>query len=162
MISIEFANQQRVLSVDEARLRRAVLDVLEGASIAEAEISVALVDDATIHQLNRRYLEHDWPTDVLSFVLERDECRLEGQIVASAETAATAAAQFGWTPADELLLYVIHGTLHLVGVEDETPPQREEMRRREAECLARFGLTPHWPEGAPSDGSDDPGGNEIL
>ena len=56
------------------------------------------------------------------------------------------AVRWGWAAEDELLLYLIHGMLHLVGVDDATPKQREEMRRREAECLAAFGLKPHWEE----------------
>ena len=67
------------------------------------------MDDRTIQQLNRQYLDHDEPTDVLSFLLEREAERLEGEIVVSRDTAACSAPAYGWTPADELLLYVIHG-----------------------------------------------------
>ncbi|MBN2021705.1 MAG: rRNA maturation RNase YbeY [Pirellulales bacterium] len=142
--AIQFANEQTILPVDKIRLRRAVRGILKDAALAQAQVSVAIVDDPAIHRLNREYLRHDYPTDVLSFVLEREDDRLEGQIVASAETALAAAGRYGWAPEDELLLYVIHGTLHLVGVEDETPAQRARMRRREAESLARFGLEAPW------------------
>ena len=146
MISIEIANQQNVLDIDEVRLKAAVAAVLEEERIEDAQISLAVVDDETIHELNRRYLEHDYATDVLSFVLERSEQRLEGQVIVSAETALTGSRRYGWEPADELLLYAIHAALHLVGVDDGTPDEREEMRRREASILSRFGLQPHWEE----------------
>ncbi len=120
--------------------------ILDEASIGEAEISVAVVDDPTIHQLNRQYLSHDDPTDVLSFVLERSAERLEGEVVVSADTACRTAPRFAWSAADELLLYVIHGTLHLVGHDDRTPDDRAAMRARERACLGRFGLEPRYEE----------------
>ena len=81
---------------------------------------------------------------MLSFPLEQSAERLEGEVVVSAQTAAAAAGRFGWSAADELLLYVIHGTLHLMGVGDTTPLEQAEMRARERACLDRFGLKPHW------------------
>lgn len=147
--TIEVADEQTVLAVDEDRIRRAVKLVLEASRIDRADVSVAVVDDPTIHQLNRRYLDHDHPTDVLSFVLSRGEDELEGQIVVSAETARAEAAGYGWPPENELLLYVVHGALHLTGQEDQTVESRARMREREKEILARFGLEPRW--GASSD-----------
>ena len=146
MISIEIANQQNVLEVDQQRLKAAVAMVLEEERIEDAQISLAVVDDETIHELNQRYLQHDYATDALSFVLERSRQRLEGQVIVSAETALAVSRRYGWEPADELLLYAIHAALHLVGVDDGTPDEREEMRRREASILSRFGLQPHWEE----------------
>jgi probable rRNA maturation factor len=72
---------------------------------------------------------------------------LEGEIIVSAETAATAAQRFGWSSDDELLLYVVHGTLHLVGYDDTNPPARSEMRSKEQLYLAEFGLDPRYDEG---------------
>src|SRR5690606_30793878 len=117
-------------SIDAARLEAAVRGVLAEAKIARAEVSVAVVDNATIWRLNREHLDHDWATDVLSYRLDEgsDDEPLEGQIVVSAEMAESRAAEFGWSAADELLLYVIHGALHLVGYEDHSDEQREAMR----------------------------------
>jgi probable rRNA maturation factor len=143
MLTVEINNDQASLAVDEERLRQAVENVLRAGGIATAEVSVAIVDDATIHRLNVQYLDHDYPTDVLSFLLERSGDRLEGEIIASADTATRNATEFGWSAADELLLYVIHGALHLVGYDDSTDELQDVMRAAEAEQLARFGLEPH-------------------
>ncbi|HBO42607.1 MAG TPA: rRNA maturation RNase YbeY [Planctomycetaceae bacterium] len=148
--TIEIADEQSAWDVDPEPLRRAVELVLEGASVRRAEVSVALVDDEAMREMNRRYLEHDYATDVLSFVLERSADRVDGQIVVSVDTARAEAAGWGWTPADELLLYVIHGALHLVGHDDAKADEREAMRRREKEVLAQFGLEPRWKQAAPS------------
>src|SRR5436190_16209897 len=127
MLSLEVAHEHP-MPIDAARLRRAIETILREGGVAEGEISLAIVDDSTIHGLNRQYLAHDEPTDVLSFVLERDGARLDGQIVASADMAQRTAARFGWQPVDELLLYVIHGALHLIGHDDSTPAERCLMR----------------------------------
>ncbi len=145
MIHIEITNQQaessaEPLPVDETRIRQAVEMIVEDAAVADAQISVAIVDDSTIAQVHRDFLDLDEPTDVISFVLEEGPGSLEGEVVASADTARREAAAYGWSPEDELLLYVIHGTLHLVGYDDTTDTARPEMRRQEAKYLARLGI----------------------
>src|SRR5688572_23866304 len=141
MFNIEITNEH-THAVDEYRLRRAVRAILEEEALESATVSVAIVDDATIHRLNKDFLSHDRPTDVLSFVLDRTESALDGEVIVSADTAAAASERFGWTAADELLLYVIHGTLHLVGNDDQDPEALRKMRTRERQFLADFGLTP--------------------
>ncbi len=137
MIRIDIANRQTTLPIDRRLLRRAVRTVLKGEGIADAEISLAIVDDPTICELHRRYLGHDEPTDVISFVLERSEGRVEGEVIVSADTARTAAAVYANSSAAELLLYVIHGTLHLVGYRDDTPRYRAKMSARQRTYAAR-------------------------
>jgi probable rRNA maturation factor len=139
VLQIAITNEQDRFKIDAARLRGAVEAVLAGEEIGEGEISVAVVDDAAIHDLNRRWLEHDEPTDVLSFVLEESEGYREGEIIVSADTALARAAEFGWSPEDELLLYVVHGALHIVGYDDKEPADRERMRERERFFLERLG-----------------------
>ncbi len=141
MIEIELADQQSQLAVDRQRLMRAARAVLLDHGPATCQASIAIVDDPTIRALNRRFLQHDDATDVLSFVLERTPDLLEGEVIVSADTARSQADQYGWTPADELLLYVIHGVLHLVGFDDQTEPARQAMRAAEAAYLQQFGLT---------------------
>jgi probable rRNA maturation factor len=141
MFTIEINNQQNRLTIDTDRLKRAVEMILTEEGVEAAAINVAIVDDPTIHDLNRRFLDHDEPTDVLSFVLDEEAGRLEGDVIASADTAARIAAQLQWPASDELLLYAVHGTLHLVGYDDLDPDSRSEMRERERHYLAKFGLS---------------------
>jgi probable rRNA maturation factor len=139
--AVSLANDQALHTVNEPQLLDGVRAVLRQAPLNSATISVAVVDDRTIHELNRRYLGHDWPTDVLSFLLEERDDHLEGEVIISADTAAATAAEVGWSPAAEQLLYVIHGTLHLIGFEDKTPVDADRMRAAEAEFLKQFGFT---------------------
>jgi probable rRNA maturation factor len=142
MIQVAIANEQDLLPLDEARLRDAVAAVLAEEGPPAATVSVAVVDDPTIHRLNRQYLQHDYPTDVLSFVLDASDDALDGEIIVSAETARAQAAKFGWGAEDELLLYAIHGALHLVGYDDLDPDEAARMRAAEVRYLRRVGLTP--------------------
>ena len=144
MLEIAVAHECPSAVVDAMRLRRAVKSILNDAGIASGEVSIAVVDDARMHELNRRYLAHDYPTDVLSFVLARDGDRLDGQIVVSADYAAREAARYGWNADDELLLYTIHGALHLVGYDDLSPESKRQMRQQERAYLGQFGLTPRY------------------
>lgn len=135
MIRIDIANRQKLLPLDRRLLRRAVRMALAEAGIADAEISLAVVDDAAMRELHHRYLGDDSPTDVLSFVLDRRENRLEGEVIVSAETARASAPRYGHSPTEELLLYVVHGTLHLIGCRDDTRAARAAMARRQRKIV---------------------------
>lgn len=142
MIRIEVANEQSALAVNERQLRTAARTVLQRAGLDRASVSLAVVNDQTIQALNRQYLQHDEATDVLSFLLEEAAEGLEGEVVVSAETAARVAARYGWGADEELLLYVVHGALHLVGYDDDTPSNTAKMRAAEKAILAKFRLRP--------------------
>jgi probable rRNA maturation factor len=129
-----------------APARQAIQEILREHGIRSGEVSLAVVDDVTIHSLNLRHLNHDYPTDVLSFVLERGAQSLEGEVIVSADTARREAARCGWPVQSELLWYVIHGTLHLVGMDDATAAERQRMRARERDYLCRLGIDEPPPE----------------
>lgn len=139
-IEIDFSNRQNVLKVPRDKWRQLLSLVVASANISSAELSVAIIGDAEMHQLNRQYLDHDYPTDVLSFVLERTDNWLAGEIIVSSETAIQRASEFGWSPDDELSMYVLHGALHLIGYDDKDPADRDVMRAQENHFLALLGM----------------------
>ncbi len=142
--TIEIANQQSAVTIDEDLIRQAVAEILAGERVARGQVSVAVVDDPTIHTLNREHLQHDYPTDVISFLFQAQAESLDGEVIVSADTARSVAAEMGWPAENELLLYIVHGALHLVGYDDQSDTDRREMRNRERHYLARFGLVPPW------------------
>src|SRR5207249_25460 len=125
-------------------MREVARVVLDGESVADAEVSLAFVDNATIHALNKRYLDHDEPTDVLSFPLSEGK-KLSGELVLGAEVALAQATERGHDVQAELALYVIHGLLHLCGHDDTEDEDRAEMRRLERHYLKQLG----YPDVAP-------------
>ncbi len=140
MIEIAVNNQQSCLEIDCQRLTAAAREILDELGPPDCQLSIAVVDNQAIHALNRQYLQHDYATDVLSFLLEEDEHHLEGEVIVCAEMAVQQCERFDWTASDELLLYVIHGVLHLVGLDDHDELARAKMRAAERTFLARFGL----------------------
>lgn len=167
---IEISDQQSLLLTHPERLREVVQRVLVEEMVTSAEISLALVDDAAIHQVNLDFLGHDFPTDVISFLLDESgesasSCdspgqsasagvdgsvsvqrvrpgRLEGELIVSTETAIRESVNHGWSAEDELVLYIVHGLLHLCGYDDLTDEARPLMRVRERQLLAHWQLTP--------------------
>ncbi len=143
-IIVTISNQTGDSTVDESRLRSAVRHVLESNAIHTAIVGVAVLSDESIRRLNRDFLQHDNATDVLSFPLTMDCETLEGDIAISLDTATARAKDYDWEVADELLLYVIHGALHLVGYRDKSESSIAEMRAQEVAMLAHFGLRPRY------------------
>lgn len=142
---IEIADQQlRPFSANN--LAKAVSMILQDHQIQTAEISIAVVDDSAIRELNRQYLDHDYETDVLSFLLDETADSITGQLIVSTDTAARVAEELGIEMEQELLLYVVHGTLHLMGLDDTDPETAVEMRSAEQEYLARLGVKHRWPD----------------
>src|SRR3954469_5869185 len=138
---VAIACPQEAVPVDRAAVRQLVRAVLDGEGIADAEISLAFVDNPTIHTLNKRYLNHDEPTDVLSFPLsEPNAKKLAGELVIGAEVALAQAQARGHDVQAELALYVIHGLLHLCGHDDKTAEAAAVMRQRERYYLGELGL----------------------
>jgi probable rRNA maturation factor len=141
MIKVAVACPQESVPVERGRMRQIVRTVLDGEGIGEAEISLAFVDNPTIHRLNLRYLNHDEPTDVLSFPLSEGSSRkLSGELVVGAEVARAQAESRGHAVDAELALYVIHGLLHLCGHDDKTDGAAAAMRERERHYLRELDL----------------------
>jgi probable rRNA maturation factor len=125
----------------ESTVQNAVIAAAQSQGFASGRIGVMITDDDTIHEINRRYLDHDYPTDVISFTYDRSGSMVEGELVVSLCTARRSAAELGWDWRHELLLYVVHGTLHICGLEDSSAAERAEMRSHEQAVLGRLGIT---------------------
>ncbi|ATY84441.1 rRNA maturation RNase YbeY [Kyrpidia spormannii] len=144
---------------DVERLIAAVLE--EAASregVEAAEVSVVLVDDERIHELNRDYRGVDRPTDVLSFAMREGEGEpvqteegreLLGDIVISVETAERQANQYGHSLRRELAFLAVHGFLHLLGYDHQSPEQERVMFGKQEEVLSALGIMRGNPGGQP-------------
>jgi len=145
-------------SAAEAAFRLAFED---GAGPSPAEVSVVLSDDDFIRGLNRDYRDRDAPTNVLSFpasdpknaLLERPagQSRLLGDIVVAFETTAAEAAGQGKALGDHLCHLVVHGMLHLLGHDHQTPALAEAMEKLETDVLAGLDIADPYGEGSVED-----------
>jgi rRNA maturation RNase YbeY len=116
------ANRQKRMRIPRGKLRGLVKAILAGEGRRLA-LSFAFVGGAEMRRLNRRYLRHDFDTDVLSFPLDGDS----GEIVISTDFAAREAAKRGIPEVEELLRYAVHGVLHLLGYDDHAPAAKRRM-----------------------------------
>jgi probable rRNA maturation factor len=120
-----------------AEVEAAVRAVLRAEGVTDAEISVALLGDSAIAELNERYLAHPGPTDVLSFPLHADGAPPLGDVYIGVDQARRQAAEFGVAAREEVLRLAVHGTLHVLGYDHPEGADREgcEMYRRQEELL---------------------------
>lgn len=109
----------------------------------DAELSILIVDNSGIQEINREYLNRDRPTNVISFAMQEGEGAglaplVLGDVVISAERAASDAVEAGIPFEHELWFLLLHGILHLLGYDHErgTVEQAQEMEAKEAEVFA--------------------------
>jgi probable rRNA maturation factor len=136
---IEIHNLQNFLPVDLARVERAARAA--AAPCADPDLSLSLVGDAEIQDVNARFLGHDRPTDVISFDYADSPGgeRVSGEVIVSAECAVRVAQEHGGDATAELMLYVIHGILHLRGFDDQEVEDASAMWRRQSELMRELG-----------------------
>ncbi|MCL5116859.1 MAG: rRNA maturation RNase YbeY [Firmicutes bacterium] len=116
----------------------------------EAELSLLLTDDATVHELNRTYRGVDKTTDVLSFSQREGENpdewdTLLGDVIISVEQARRQAEEYGHSMAREVGFLTVHGVLHLLGWDHEEPDDERRMMAKTEEILLTVGLTREAP-----------------
>ena len=98
------------------------------------EVAYVFVDDAEILRVNRQYLQHDYYTDIITF----DYCEgdtISGDLFISLDTVRSNAAELGVPYGQELRRVIIHGILHLCGINDKGPGEREIMEAAENKAL---------------------------
>ena len=103
------------------------------------DVSIVLVSDPELHRLNRDFLGHDYPTDVVTFPLydEDDPDPLLGEVVISVDRAHEEAAEREISVEEELRRYAVHGVLHLAGYDDRTDSDRVAMHARQEAILTK-------------------------
>lgn len=131
MIEVHF---DKGCSVSAAWVRRVVAGTLE-AERSRMEIGVLITGDRQIRKINKRFLKHDFATDVISFGL--DDAGHCGDVVVSVDTARRAAKELKIPFREELARYLVHGTLHLLGYKDKKKKDHERMHRRQEKLLSQ-------------------------
>lgn len=114
------------------------LDQLETFSIPDGDLSIALVDEVMICDLHNRFLGDPSPTDVITFPGDPDE-PTAGEIIVSVDQVKKEHARHKNTPDEELMLYLVHGWLHLTGEDDLEEEARTHMRAAERSVIDALG-----------------------
>jgi probable rRNA maturation factor len=141
--AITLTRKSKAMAVSGETLKKLVAFVAGQEGYGLADVDLAIVDAAEMAELNRRHLHAAGPTDVLSFDLsEAGKSGLSAQIIVCADVAARQGPLRGLSPQHELMLYVVHGLLHLMGYEDHTVRGAARMHAREDALLTAFGTGP--------------------
>lgn len=147
---IDFQNEQNY-SVPQERLIAGAQAVIDAHEIApNSSLSVVIVTDEQIQALNNQHRQVDKPTDVLSFpadplpddLQEAGEAPYLGDVIIAYPYTKAQSEQEGYSIEDSLVLMVVHGTLHLLGYDHDTPDNRAEMWEAQAEILEMLGINP--------------------
>lgn len=136
---VEISSSQSAVRVPRKKLRELVafISAAEGVRLSDADIAV--VNSAEIARLNRQWLGHSGPTDVISFDMsDPADAGLSAQIIVCGDVAAAEARSRGLGVQRELMLYVVHGLLHLMGYDDSDPESSQVMHARQQQLLDEF------------------------
>jgi probable rRNA maturation factor len=142
-LEIQFSCDVEDAEPDLRRLRSLIKMICSRFDVPHARISIAIVNDSIIESINREYLNHDYPTDVISFDLsEADDPQRQFEVMVNWDEAVRQSRQRGHSPQAELALYVTHGLLHNLGYDDGTDSDSEKMHQMEDELLqnANYGI----------------------
>lgn len=112
-------------------LRNSITNVLQHFEKHNASINIILTDDDMILQLNYKFLNHKYITDVISFDLSENQDSLLGEVYICLPQAQRQAKEYKTTLKNELLRLAIHGILHILGFKDYTSKEKKEMTRLE-------------------------------
>jgi rRNA maturation RNase YbeY len=152
-MDIQLQDDQQVCKVDSKQLKKHAEKFMQALARPDDELSILLVDDASIQNLNQQHRNIDAATDVLSFPqMDDDEfiSHMLGDVVISVETAERQAAEHHFSLEQELVLLLIHGLLHLLGYDHERSPEEEQVMKEKTWEL--FGLI--FPGKTPSSACD--------
>lgn len=142
---IHFRNETKGSGIDTRRLKRTALTLLKAVDEEGSALSLTLVGDSEIQEINREHRGKDKPTDVLSFPMfdEASPERLLGDVVISVDTARRQAAEYDAPLENEIHRLLIHGILHVLGHDHEEAGERARMEAEERRLAAAIGMP--WP-----------------
>lgn len=133
-------NRQRDVRLNLTKFRRIVQSALDDEfGLAQYELGIYLVGPRTMSKVNQTYLDHDGPTDVITFDYTKELGHCGGDLFLCPAVAVSQAGAFRTAWQSELVRYVVHGLLHLRGYDDTTPKARRLMKQQENRILRRLG-----------------------
>ena len=146
-IVITIQNRQRTKRVNMAALKRiTTIFFRKELELASGEIGISLVGDDEMTRINEHFLEHEGTTDVITFNLsepkvphaKHETVQVHGELIICVDEAIRQAKRFKTTWEKEIIRYVVHGVLHLLGHDDKRAKPRQKMKREENRLVTRL------------------------
>ncbi len=137
---ISIWNQHREMSIETNVIRRLISIVLRQKDLKVERLEVILTDGGHVHQLNQLWKNADYETDVLAFSLG-SVTEIDAEIYINLDFAKKHCRHYGSSFLEEAGRYVVHGLLHVLGYEDDTPESKRIMKKMEDQCLGQVDFT---------------------
>ncbi|MBU6391475.1 MAG: rRNA maturation RNase YbeY [Planctomycetes bacterium] len=139
-MKLEIIDLQKFQPIDKNKIKKIIKGILK-VEKKDAELSIVFIDNKTIKQINRAFLGHNYATDVLSFTYDEPSFKnnVKGEIVVSVEMASKLSRRYGYEVEGEIVLYLVHGLLHLLGYDDKRKKDAKKMHQRAGELLSSLG-----------------------
>jgi probable rRNA maturation factor len=139
-LKIVIKSSLRKRSIDKKKIERAVKIILESKKVIADEVVINFVGKKKIKSLHKKFFNDDTITDCITFPLDEpfeksSEYKILGEVFVCVPVAIEYAFKHNIDEDDEVLLYVVHGLLHLLGFEDYTDKQRIVMQKNEKKCI---------------------------
>jgi probable rRNA maturation factor len=132
-------NQQKDLKISASKLKKLLAAFLKHKDVLCAEVIIHYVSEKRIGQIHKTYFDDESPTDCISLPIDSptddSPFSILGEVIVCPKIALDYARSHKGDPEAETLLYTVHGLLHLLGYDDQTPTQRKTMRREEKKAL---------------------------
>jgi len=136
--TIAVSNRQRVRKINLPLLKKITAAALEELKIEGVELGIILIGAREMALLHEEFLGHKGPTDVITFDYKNSERRIHGEIVVCVEEAGRQSREFGTSRQSEIVRYIVHGILHLLGHDDLKPAARKRMKQAEGRILGKL------------------------
>ena len=145
-MNIVIANRQRTKKIDARLLKQIVAALFTELNLTEAELGIQLVGAKKMAEVNWKFLQHEGSTDVITFDYQKSEvsgqksvAKLHGELFICVDDAVKQAKEFKTSWQSEVVRYVIHGVLHLLGYDDLKSALQRVMKREENRLVRRLG-----------------------
>ncbi|MCX6150211.1 MAG: rRNA maturation RNase YbeY [Ignavibacteriales bacterium] len=132
--------EKNLPGVNKQLVHKIVNILMEELNFTIQSMELNLISTQTIQVINKKYLKHNYPTDILTFNYSGSENNLEGEIFISVEEAKRNAKKFKCSFEQEIVRLIVHGFLHLIGYNDDKPSRRKKMEIIEDHFVAFFHL----------------------
>ncbi|MCK5113980.1 MAG: rRNA maturation RNase YbeY [Phycisphaerae bacterium] len=135
---LTIVSRSKAMRIPRKRISQLVDFVAAAEKVEFDEVDIAVVASREMSRMNRKFLNHSGATDVISFDLGEPGENLTAELIVCSDVAVREAKKYAHTAQRELLLYVTHGLLHVIGYDDTTPAKAKKMHARQEQLLENF------------------------
>jgi probable rRNA maturation factor len=135
---ITISNRQRSRKLNLRLLKEIAAAALDELKIKEAELGIVLISAKEMASMNEKFLGHEGPTDVITFDYSEKRKQLHGELFVCVAVAEKQAKEFGTNRQSEIVRYIVHGILHLMGHDDLQAVARKKMKLEERRLVRKL------------------------